>query len=311
MEMKKFVDIENLRDADVDLGGGITRKRNDLGFRVGDIISITEKVDGSNASVTYDSDSATLAAFSRRQPLAFDNTLDGFYQYVQGLDATTFASTPSYYIFGEWLRKNKIVYDADRMHKWYVYSIYDRATESWCPPSVVKKFVEDHNLEYVHELYYGPFISWEHCRSFMNTPMYGERQEGVVVRNVTVLEGERESRYPHILKIVNEDFAETMKTRQRVVDPAVEAAKAEAKALMESIVTENRVEKILFKLREDNIIPAEIVPEDMGIVAKNLPKRVYEDCMKEEKEIVMRAGEYAGKMCSSITMSIARNILLG
>ena len=310
MEIKKFVDIENLRDADVDLGGGITRKRNDLAFHVGDIISITEKVDGSNASISYDAESGGIAAFSRRLPLTFDNTLAGFYNYAQSLDPNDYKDTPDYSIFGEWLRKNKITYNPDMINKWYVYSIYDRKAGKWLEPDVVKEFVAKHNLEYVHELYYGPFISWDHCRSFCHTPAYGDTQEGIVIRNITALHDES-CRYPHILKIVNEDFAEVMKKRPKVVDPEVEAAKAEARMLMESIVTTNRVEKILFKLRDEGILPEEITPEDMGIVAKNLPKRVYEDCIKEEKEVVERAGEYAGKMSASIAMTIARNILLG
>lgn len=309
MEMKKFVDIENLRDADVDLGGGIMRKRNDLAFRKGNIISITEKIDGSNASIAYDVEDGTLKAFSRRQPLAFDNTLAGFYNYVQTLPAKEYADTPNYVIFGEWSRRNKIIYDEDKTNKWYIYSIYDKTTEQWLPQAAVIAFANKHNLEYVHELYYGPFISWEHCRSFCHSPAYGERQEGIVIRNMDAL-ANPDNRYPHILKIVNEDFAETQK-RQKVVDPAVEAARAEARSLMETIVTRNRIEKELLKMRDDGIIGDEVIPEDMKIVAKNLPKRIYTDCIKEEPEIVEKCGEYAGKMCSSITMQIARDILLG
>lgn len=308
VEMKKYIDIENLRDKDVDLGGGLTRKRNDLAFKPGNLISITEKIDGSNASIRYCD--GELKSFSRRKPLNFSDTLAGFYTFVAGLNPAYYADTPNYVIFGEWLRKNKITYESDNMLKWYIYSIYDVEKEKWLTRDEVIAFAQQHDLTYIHELYYGPFISWDHCRSFMNSPHYGERQEGIVVRNMTALADEN-CKYPHILKIVNEDFAETMKSRNRVVDPAVEAAKAESRMLMESIVTRNRIEKELFKMRDEGIIPEEIVPEDMGKVAKNLPKRIYEDCLKEEREIVMRAGEYAGKACSSITMQIARDILLG
>lgn len=308
VDMKKYIDIEVLRDADVDLGGGLFRKRNDLAFHVGDIISITEKLDGSNASTQYND--GKMLSFSRRQPLDELNTLAGFYTFVSSLNPKDYADTPDYVIFGEWLRKNKISYNDENMLKWYIYSIYDKKNEKWLSVDEVKEFAKSHGLTYVHEFYYGPFISWEHCRSFMNMPQYGDRQEGIVVRNITALSDEN-NRYPHILKIVNEDFAETMKSKVRVVDPAVEAAKAESRALMESIVTKNRVKKELLKMRDDGILPNNIEPEHMGIVAKNLPKRIIADCVKEENEIFMKAGEYAGKMCASISMQIARDILLG
>lgn len=46
-------------------------------------------------------------------------------------------------------------------------------------------------------------------------------------------------------------------------------------------------------------------------VARLLPKRIFEDCMKEEREIVLACGEHFGKACSSTTMKYARNIILG
>lgn len=308
MELKHFVDIQNLREADVDVGNGIIRGRNNQAFEVGDIISITEKVDGSNASIRYDVETGTLCAFSRRLPLTPTTTLTGFYNYVQTLNPDDYKDTPQYTIFGEWLIKHKIKYNDENMKKWYVYSIYDNDKSVWLPQDEVKAFAKSHNLIYVHELYVGPFVSWEHCKSFCNSPIYGDRQEGVVIRNLTKL-ADPNNRFPHILKIVNEDFAESKKVKE--VDPIKEAEKAKAFELMSGIVTRNRVEKLIFKLREDNIIPAVIAPTDMKTVAQNLPKLAYADCMKEEPEIMTACGEYAGKMCGSLTMQHAKEILLG
>jgi hypothetical protein len=310
MEIKKYVDIENLRESDVDLGGGMVRKRNDLAFQPGDLISITEKVDGSNASIRYDTETGKLECFSRRLKLSFDSTLQGFFNFVQTLNAADYADTPNYSIFGEWLVKHKIVYNPDTYQKWYVYSIYDNDKGEWLEQDAVKDFAKKHGLTYVNELYYGPFISWDHCRTFAHSPNYGDTQEGIVIRNITKL-SDKTNRYPHIIKIVNKEFAESKRTHIKVVDPEKEAARLNAQGLMSSIVTRNRVEKILFKMKEDNLIPNELTPADMKQVAKNLPKLVYEDCMKEEKEIMVACGEYTGKMCSSIAMNIARDIILG
>ena len=318
--MKHYVDIAVLREKDEDLGGGLIKKGNAGAFKKGDLISITEKVDGSNASISLDNN--IIKAFSRKDELTPTQTLDGFYDYVQGLKKDIIFSECNeleYVIFGEWLRKNKIKYFTENMKKWYVYSIWDRKTECWLSQEKVKEFCERKGLLYVHELYYGPFISWEHCRSFCNSPMYGDKQEGIVVRNIDALarnillreKGAIEGLHfdPHILKIVNDDFKESMKAKIREVDPVKEAERARALELMESIVTKNRVEKMLLKLRDECIIPDELIPEHMGLIAKNLPKRIFEDFVKEEPEIVNACKEYAGKMCSTISMKIVRNML--
>lgn len=44
-------------------------------------------------------------------------------------------------------------------------------------------------------------------------------------------------------------------------------------------------------------------------VAQNLPKAVYEDCVKEELEILKKAGEFGGKLCSKVTMEIIKDKL--
>lgn len=310
--MKHFVDIEVLRKTDEDLGCGIIKKSNCGTFKVGDLISITEKIDGSNASMEIDLENHKLNSFSRREKLDYNKTLEGFWNYIESLDFNEFNNDveKNYVVFGEWLRKNKIKYVKENMYKWYVYSIWDKSKQKWLSRDIVKEFCNKHNLLYIHEFYYGPFISWEHCESFLNNPCYGDRQEGVVIRNLSEINN-KENRFPHILKIVNSDFKESMRVRIREVDPEKEEARQNAKQLMESIVTRNRIEKMLLKLRDEDIIPEVITPQDMSLVAKNLPRRIYEDCLKEEPEIIKACSEFGGKISSQICMSIAREIILG
>ena len=118
--MKHYIDIQAIIENDTEL-----KRSNAKGFEVGDIIQITEKVDGSNASVQKEGE--TLMAYSRKQPLDEFNHLDGFYNYVQTLNPADFDKR--YIIFGEWLRKNKIVYEKENMHKWYVFDIFDAVDE--------------------------------------------------------------------------------------------------------------------------------------------------------------------------------------
>lgn len=181
MEQKHFMDIERAK-----FGGELSASNVD-GFEVGDIIQITEKWDGSNASIRYDIETETLVAFSRKQILNFNNTLNGFYNYVQQLDAKLFANTPNYVIFGEWGNKNKIIYRPECYKRWYVFDIYDVEKQQYLPQDTVKAFAESHGIEYIHVLYEGPFISWDHCRTFMNSPAYGDQQEGCFSSRAKIL----------------------------------------------------------------------------------------------------------------------------
>lgn len=306
IKQKHFMDIENLREEDTDL-----REGNGHGFQKGDMIQISEKFDGANACIGYDPDEDRLIAFSRKQQLSLVNTLNGFYEYVSLLSADILRSNPGYRVFGEWSgARNKIVYKDDAKNKWYVYDIFDTHLGAWLPQRAVKVFCEKQGLTYIHVLYEGQFVSWDHCRTFCHSPAYGEVQEGIVVKNQTRL-NDPNTRQPFYLKIVNDDFKETMKRRQKIVDPETEAAKTEAFALAQTIVTRNRVEKMLFKLRDEGELPDKLQPSDMGMVARILPRRIYEDCVKEEREIVEECGAYFGKDCGSIAMKFAREVIVG
>lgn len=208
--------------------------------------------------------------------------------------------------------KNAITYKPEFYKNWYVYDIYDVEKEEYLPQTEVKKFVEQHNLTYIHVLYEGEFISWEHCKTFCNSPAYGDKQEGIVIKNQTKLNNPW-SRTPFVLKIVNDCFSEVKKDnhRQKIEDPERIKARESAQNIVDQIVTKRRVEKEIYKMRDEGIVPEKITPQDMKIVAQNLPKRIYEDCIKEELELVQVAGEFFGKMCGSKSMSFAKEIILG
>lgn len=301
MEQKKFMNISRLKES------------YEKGFQPGDMIVIQEKVDGSNASFRYDEESGKLISFSRNKTLDFNNTLNGYYNYVNTLNPEEYKESNSYVVFGEWTgAKNAIVYDELHTGKWYVYDIYDTNEEKYLTQNQVMKFVIDHGLTYVHTYYSGPFISWEHVMSFVGKPAYGPVNEGVVVKNQTRL-NDPDNRLPFVVKIVGEEFHEIKKSNhiKKSVDPQKMQERKEAMEIVGSIVTRRRVEKELYKMRDEGIIPSEWGERDMQIIARTLPSRIYADCVKEEKETVDSAGQYFGKFCSSESMKHARNIVLG
>ena len=301
MKQKEFMDIQRIKEGFVDE------------FRTNDMIVVQEKVDGSNASCRYDHETNKMVAFSRKKTLDQFNTLNGFYNYIQELDVNEYKDYPNYVIFGEWTgARNAIIYNQECTKKWYVFDIYDVDKEEYLPQEYVKEFAQQHNLIYVNTYYVGPFINWEHVMSFIGNSAYGDTQEGIVIKNQSRL-NDPNSRLPFVLKIVGEKFQEIQKSNhiKKIQDPQKLQERENAILLTESIVTYRRVEKELYKMRDEDIIPQEWNEKDMGMIAKLLPRRIYDDCMKEESDVVLQIGENFGKFCSSTCMKHARNIVLG
>ena len=311
--MKHFIDIEHIRLEDDEF-----KKNNVFGFEVGDHISIQTKIDGSNASVYYNDELGGLQACSRKQELTYNNNLNGFWNYVQALDAHVvewFKTNPTLIMFGEWaIGINKIkTYDKSYLKKWVVYDIYNTETKRYLSQDFVKSVCESLGLEYIEVLYDGEFKSWDHVKSFLNssTKYGGDTQEGVVVKNETKLVNV-ETRCPAYVKIVNDSFKESMKTRvkkEKSADEIEEIKRVEA--LVDSVVTQRRVEKGIEKLRDQGILPEKLTPQDMKIVARNLPKTIYDDAVKEENEKVVSGGELFGKFCNTKVMKLAKDIIIG
>lgn len=186
--------------------------------------------------------------------------------------------------------------------------MYDTNTEKYLPQSTVQAIVNKLNLTYVPTFYEGEFISWEHCISFVGkTELGGEQGEGCVIKNQTMLNNPN-TRQPFYIKIVAEKFQETHTHKEaKVVDPMTIKKREETQKLAETIVTEARVRKLLNKFVDEGVLPENWSLEEMSIIAKNLTKAVYEDCIKEEPEAVNQIDKF-GKVANGIAMKLARNI---
>ena len=51
-----------------------------------------------------------------------------------------------------------------------------------------------------------------------------------------------------------------------------------------------------------------LTPEKFRLILLSLI-HIYEDCVKEELEILKKAGEFGGKLCSKVTMEIIKDKL--
>lgn len=297
--MKKYIDIERLKD------------KYASAFKAGEHITITEKVDGANASIAICED-GTLAAFSRRQELNESNTLQGFYDFVQTLDSFIVESVlgKNLILFGEWLVKHTIRYPEDKMRQFYVFDVYNTETEQYEPWEKTKQIAEFIGLKTVPLFYDGEFTTWEDVYSYVGKTEMGAEPtgEGIVVKSQDRLDN-KFSGTPAYVKIVAKEFSEVHQSKpQKEIDPEKLRAKQAAEELASTIVTKRRIEKAIQKLVEDNIIPEDWDEKNLGTIAKNLPRAIYNDCIKEEPETVVQIEDF-GKICGSLTMKIARELV--
>ena len=310
----KFVDIQAIRETDIDLGDGVIRANNVGAFEVGDHIQISEKIDGANASIAWCPEENRLEVFSRTNLLDVSDGLRGFKSFIETKVANRFdfSKYPRLVFFGEWCVRHHIVYSSGWENVWRLYDVWDKDANAYLQQSKVKELADEIGVEYIHVLYDGPFVSWEHCRSFLHKNTYGDTQEGIVVKNQDKLDSEKKNG-PAYIKIVNDEFKETIvkQKRDKTIDPIVQKEMDDAKELMVGIVTEARVRKMILKFVDEGLIPSDIKPNHMGIIAKNIGKRMFDDLMKEENEVMSKAGTYAGKFCSSISLEFARKIVVG
>lgn len=259
-------------------------------IKEGDIISITEKIDGANASFTYDADNPLgISCYSRRLPLTSDNTLRGFYGWINdNIIPIREQLNPNYRYIGEWLVSHKIQYQEDKYYQFYMFSIWDEETEQYLSDDVVIFEAERLGLKTVEYFYRGEFISYEHMSSFIgksNITKEPNTGEGIVVKNVNYFDKHGKQVF---VKLVSEKFAEVQKQKL----PKNPNINEKEFAVIKSVLTKPRVEKLMLKLVDEELITKDdFVIESMGKLLKLLGNRVLEDMMKEESDLLMSIEE--------------------
>ena len=307
--MKKYLDIERCKQKYAET------------FNVGEDIVIQEKIDGSNASIRYDEESGALKAFSRRLELSADNTLNGFWDYVQTLNLDTFKEIlgSRYIVFGEWMgAKHAIKYPENVYGKFWMFDVWDAQTEQYLPYEETRSFYdkliacgnEDNKFNFVPVFYIGKFESWEKTSELVGRTEVGAEPtgEGIVIKRQNCLDS-KSSRLPFYVKIVSEQFSEVHKSKkQKAIDPEVIAKKEANLALAATIVTPQRVQKMIYKFIEDGLLPQDWDEHNLKDVSKILPNAIYKDCVKEENETVQQVEDF-GKVAAKLSMSIVRDLI--
>ena len=298
MEQKKYIKIQRLKE------------ENMRGFKTCDRIVVQEKIDGANFSVKYDEDTDSILAFSRNFPLSENNTLSGAWDWAQRLDkeAVKEALGTNLILFGEWLVQHVVEYPEDRYGKAYFYDVLNADTEEYLEQDEVEKIVKKLGLIYVPVFYRGEFESWEHLMQFVGkTDLGGEKGEGIVVKNMTRI-NDKKLQQPWYTKIVSAEYSETAKVFIKPMSAKMEK-KLERAALVKTIVTEVRVKKLILKMADEGVIPADWNSEHLPIIKKNIGKAIYDDCISEEPETMEKIGKNFSGMFFAVVMEIVEDIV--
>lgn len=301
--MQHYVDISRLKEKYAKV------------FTLGEKVVIQTKIDGSNASFTYNPVTDKVDAFSRKTKLNESNALRGFYAYAKTFSPEAIKAITDngrYIIFGEWLCSHKVKYPESMYNKFYMFDVYDTEIEQYLPFEATYQVYNELFLlsrafniadktKFVPVVYEGKFRGWEKTMELLkvSTTKAEPCEEGIVIKSQDRLDN-KFSGTPAYLKIVNEQFAEVKAAKtKKILSPEELAAANLEREKVESIVTYRRVEKFLDKLIDEGILPVDYDEHQLGIIMKNLPRLIYADCQKEEPEIVEECPHF-GKFCGEV-----------
>lgn len=273
--MKKYKKVENY--------GKSTTKDS---LHSGDSIVIQEKIDGANGSFLKDAE-GNLRCFSRRKELDENNTLEGFYNWVmENIDVNLLGEDKIY--FGEWLTKHKVPYAKEAFKHFYLFDVYNTVAEMYEPVDQVTYWSDKLGIMTVPMFYSGEFKGLPHIEQFIGKSELGEVGEGVVVKPQSYFDKFGNQVYS---KFVSSDFTEIKKPKKHK-----EGKTDELDNLIEGLLTERRVEKILEKLQEDEVLDKDLNVSDMGEILKHSQKMAIDDVLEEEQDrIINLAKKKIGK----------------
>jgi hypothetical protein len=287
-------------------------------------IQVSIKLDGANAQFYSHNNKVYIA--SRRIPLNENENLNGFYQYV--LDKVDPKRLPEgIKIFAEWLIPRTVQYPLDMYRHFYIFDMFDVENEKYINPQstlykeTIKYLVEEVGMKESFVIYDGPFKGIEHLEDLLSKysrvgAKYTRRpevfdeifHEGIVLKSYEYTTGFGKQLF---VKLVSERFKEIKKERVRKVkglDTSIELQ------IAEFAVTKARVEKMLHKFVDEGILEENFNLQSMKIIAASLPKRIYEDILKEELHTILdEFGEFdevvLSKKITKITLDITKEMI--
>ena len=254
-------------------------------------VTVMEKLDGANAS--FGIIDGELKMFSRNQELNEHNTLRGFYDWVRhNVDPRKLFVSTIY--FGEWLVPHTVQYKKEAQCEFYLFDIYDVKTDTYLDWNITVQAAKHLGLRTPEVFFRGELHSMTDVDKYLGRSELTEAPntgEGIVVKDY---EGQQ------FVKIVSDKFKETKSIKQPSLD------RTDIGTLIDSVLTPQRVEKLIHKKIDIGLLPAELDITDTGNVLKALSSDVVNDIFEEEMHIFL---DMLRKKISKKTPIVVRELL--
>ena len=258
---------------------------------LGTEVVVMEKLDGANAS--FGIIGGELKMFSRNQELNEYNTLRGFYDWVrQNINQNLLFPNKIY--FGEWLVPHTVQYKKEAQCEFYLFDIYDVKTDTYLDWNTTVQAAKRLGLRTPEVFFRGELHSMTDVDKYIgqseltDIPNTGE---GIVVKDY---EGQQ------FVKIISDKFKETKSIKQPSLD------RTDIGTLIDSVLTPQRVEKLIHKKIDLGLLPTELDITDTGNVLKALSSDVVNDIFEEEMHIFL---DMLRKKISKKTPIVVRELL--
>lgn len=266
MELRKYNSIERFGKSDT------------TDAIIGKKIVVMEKLDGANASFTYNGEE--IGFFSRNNELNEENRLRGFYDWgLKTLDVYSLNEDYTYY--GEWLVSHYVKYAPEAYLEFYLFDIFDKKSESYVDFEIVKSEAERIGLKMPKVFFEGVVNSIEELNQYVGmSDIALEYGEGIVVKNYN---------YPTkhgthaFVKIVSEKFKEVKGIKQKPLTSSTDSLDL----FISSVLTEARVRKLIEKKIDLGLLPEELSISDTGTVLKALGADIVNDIIEEELDVLL------------------------
>ena len=258
---------------------------------LGTEVVVMEKLDGANAS--FGIIGGELKMFSRNQELNEHNTLRGFYDWVRhNVDPRKLFVSTIY--FGEWLVPHTVQYKKEAQCEFYLFDIYDVKTDTYLDWNITVQAAKHLGLRTPEVFFRGNLHSMTDVDQYLgqsNLTEIPNTGEGIVVKDY---EGQQ------FVKIVSDKFKETKSIKQPSLD------RTDIGTLIDSVLTPQRVEKLIHKKIDLGLLPTELDITDTGNVLKALSSDVVNDIFEEEMHIFL---DMLRKKISKKTPIVVRELL--
>lgn len=271
------------------------------GFKLHDFkdtgLVVQEKLDGANASFTYDEELGKLRVFSRNTELNEHNTLNGFYGYAQEFYEHVRMNLPEhqsllgdYIFYGEWLTPHKVKYKDEALKKFYLFDMFSLEDEYFLNPYAVQKFAtifglqtpetfkvyETEDLQETKEV-----VILDNIKTFLgksNLTVEPNKGEGIVIKSLTGKQHTHDEYY----KLVTNEFKEIMGVKEKPQKP-------KSVSIVEYAVTPARLEKLIYKKIDEGLLSEDdLTLESFNKVMGTIVQDFQDDIFEEEMETLIK-----------------------